>query len=194
MHHTAQQQFDSFYAVGEFPEADIVAEKQPNKEYLVQAVDQAFKFLAKRVPGFQLTVADWQDARHTSWQLYDIDNIDEIKYEIFDHLADTLIIKENKYRPRVEQRMRKAAARQQLGPVNFSKLSLDEFFEYYNTLVWASKEQSNWFRAAAIPGEFSALEEEHFNPPQYTGIADLEADTAENNNVFNRLLKVLHKA
>ena len=194
MHHTAQQQFDSFYAVGEFPEADIIAEKQPNKEYLVQAVDHAFRFLAKRVPGFQLTLGDWQDSRHTSWQLHDIENIDEIKFEIFDYLADTLIIKESKFRPRVEQRLRKAAARQQLGAVSFSQLSLNEFFEYYNTLVWVSKEQSNWFRASAIPGEYSALENEQFNPPQQTGIADLEADTAENNNIFNRLLKALHKA
>jgi hypothetical protein len=69
-------------------------------------------YLQKNVQGFSLETTEWEELKGTSWQLHGIGNINELKFQLFDFLADNLVIKESKFRPRVEQRLRKSAARE----------------------------------------------------------------------------------
>jgi hypothetical protein len=107
-----QQQYDDHYFIGDFPEADIIAQSQPSSVYTEQAVRAAFKYLSQKIPGFNLKAEDWEELKGTSWQLHGIDNINTLKYEILDYLADNIVVKESKFRPKVEQRLRKSMARQ----------------------------------------------------------------------------------
>lgn len=110
--HTVQWQYDDHFFIGDFPNPDIIAEKEPSIAYKEQAVSLVIGYLQKNVQGFSLETTEWEELKGTSWQLHGIDNINELKFQLFDFLADNLVIKESKFRPRVEQRLRKSAARE----------------------------------------------------------------------------------
>lgn len=111
MHHNPIQNYDDHFFVGDFPTPDLVAEREPSRAYREQAVQLAQGFLAKARPQLKVSFEDWEEARGTSWQLHGIQDIDILKFEIWDHLSDNIIVKENKFRPRIEQRLRREAVR-----------------------------------------------------------------------------------
>lgn len=80
----------------------------------------------------------------------------------------------------------------QLGPVCYAGRSIGEFFEHYNTLVWLLKEESNWFRAPEIAGDYSPLELEALQGKEVVGIKDLAEERPENGNVINKFMKLIH--
>lgn len=190
--HNLQMQYDDHFTIGDFPNPDIIAEKEPSKIYKEQAVDLTVKYLMKNVKEFSIQATNWDELKSTSWQVHGIENINELKFAIFDHLADNIIVKENKFRPKIEQRIRKSIAREQLGTVCYNGRSIGEFFEHYNTLLWLLKEESNWFRAPEIPGDYSALEREALVTKEIVGIKDLKSDRPENDNIINKFLKLIH--
>lgn len=110
--HQYQLQYDDKFFIGDFPNPDILAEKEPSRVYKEHAVYLTMQFLKDNVKGFELLSQNWDELKSTSWQLHGIDNINDLKFELFDYLADNIIVKESKYRPRVEQRLRKSVARQ----------------------------------------------------------------------------------
>lgn len=110
--HQFQTQYDDHNFVGDFPTPDFVAEREPAQIYKEQAVGLAIGYLQKHVQGFSLQATNWDELKETSWQLHGLENINEVKFALFDYLAENLIVKENKFRPRIEQRIRKSAARE----------------------------------------------------------------------------------
>ena len=109
--HHAYQSFDDHFFVGDFPDADIIAEREPNRQYKEAAVRLAVEFLRQTKPDLELNFEDFQEVQGTSWQIHGIEDIDDIKFRLWDLFADNIIVKENKFRPRIEQRFRKEAAR-----------------------------------------------------------------------------------
>lgn len=110
--HQMQMQYDDHFFIGDFPNPDIVAEKEPSKLYKEQAVSLVVDYLQKHHNGFNLQATNWDELKGTSWQVHGVDNINDLKFALFDFLADHIIVKENKFRPRIEQRIRKSAARE----------------------------------------------------------------------------------
>lgn len=110
--HQLQLQYDDKNFIGDFPSPDIIGEREPSKIYKEQAVQLTIQYLSNRVKGFDLQTQDWNELKSTSWQLHGVDNINDIKFEIFDYLGDNIVVKESKYRPRIEQRLRKSVARE----------------------------------------------------------------------------------
>jgi murein L,D-transpeptidase YafK len=110
--HQMQMQYDDHFFIGDFPNPDVLAEREPSRLYKEHAVDLTVKFLQKHNKEFSLQCDNWDELKGTSWQVHGIDNINELKFAIFDHLADSIVVKESKFRPRIEQRIRKSAARE----------------------------------------------------------------------------------
>lgn len=54
------------------------------------------------------------------------------------------------------------------------------------------KEESNFFRAAEIPGDYSEIEKEALRENDVVGIKDLDSDRPENNSVINKFMKMIH--
>lgn len=112
MHHQPQQQYDDNWAVGEFPVPDRVANKVFSNAYKFEAASLIFDSLSKTESSFVLNGSDFKEVEHQSWQLQGVNNIDDLKFSLLDKLAESIVVKESKYRPKVEQRIRRTFTRE----------------------------------------------------------------------------------
>lgn len=101
MHHQFQKSHDDYYVLGEYPTPEILAQKIASKAYEIKAIDVSFKHLQTIIPGFSLTKKDFENVKNHSWQVYGVD-IDAYKYQVLSKLAQEIVVKENKNRPKIE--------------------------------------------------------------------------------------------
>lgn len=111
MNHQFQKSHDDYYVLGEYPTPEILAEKIPAATYQHQAVDIAFNFFSGLSGEFNLDADNFKDVQHHSWQVHGVD-IDAYKYQLLSKLARGIVIRENKNRPKIEQRLRDQFSRE----------------------------------------------------------------------------------
>ena len=110
MHWSFNDSYDSYFTLGEYPVPNLVAQRGSDDAYQNASVDVVFSWLQENVEGFNLTLADFEQVQHHSWQVYDVE-IDTLKYSLLSALADGINIRESKFRPNVERRRRERLSR-----------------------------------------------------------------------------------
>ena len=110
MHHNNSAGYEHYFAIGEFPVPEILAQKLPSQKYQTEAIGIVFNWLNNNVEGFNLDAEQFESVKSHSWQVYNV-NIEALKFNLCTVLADGIVVAENKYRPNVERRTREKLSR-----------------------------------------------------------------------------------
>jgi hypothetical protein len=186
-----QNSYANVYRWGEYPDWKLTDKKRlPKDIYINPCISAVFSYLNSKY-GCDITVENYDTHKNNSWAVYGID----IKAEmptILELLASEVVVKDNKYRAKVEQRKRLESTSILFQERSFNSAEINHFFNLYGHCMWWLAQESNNWRSPSILGEYSTCEVDEILKPELCGVGDLKVDHSVNNNVFNKFLRWMH--
>ena len=124
---------ESLYWPGRILQPKSFAAKGSNADYIEQTKNALFNYLREKYPdNFQYTVKDYDAIKNNSFYCYNVDIFDHF-VNVSNILADSVIVKESRFRPAVEQKIRKDfnASKFIFQNINLGSVTIREFIEIY---------------------------------------------------------------